>query len=102
LLTDALINKYSLAQFRIDQQNSITTSLNINSPEMLLGRLDDADQTIMLFPGWPVDLWDVSFKLHGPLNTTIEATCTAGKLSKLVVVPESRRSAVQVLNCKEV
>jgi hypothetical protein len=101
LLTDALINKHSLARFRIGQQNSIT-SLNINSPEMLLGRLDDANQTITLFPGWPVDLWDVSFKLHGPLNTTIEAACTAGTLSKLVVVPESRRSAVQVLNCKEV
>ena len=69
--------------------------------EMLMGRLDDADQTITLFPGWPVGSWDVAFKLKGPLNTTVEAACTSGKLTKLVVVPASRRAAVQVHNCKE-
>ena len=33
--------------------------------EMLMGKLDDENHTITLFPSWPADRWDVSFKLHG-------------------------------------
>jgi hypothetical protein len=66
----------------------------------LLQPLDDAAQSILLFPSWPVQLWDVSFKLHGPLNTTIEAACVGGKLVKLVVQPAERKGAVKVLNCR--
>jgi hypothetical protein len=68
--------------------------------EMLLGRLDDADQTITLFPSWPVE-WDVDFKLKGPLNTTVEAACVRGKLTKLVVMPPSRKAHVKVYNCRQ-
>lgn len=68
--------------------------------EMLLGQLDDEAQTITVFPGWPAG-WDVSFKLKGALNTTIEATCVGGNLTKLMVTPESRKGQVQVHNCKQ-
>ena len=44
--------------------------------EMLMGKLDDPNSTITLFPGWPVQQWDVRFRLHGALNTTVEAECT--------------------------
>ena len=50
--------------------------------------------------GWPVKLWDVSFKLHGALNTTIEASCVGGKLISLVVTPPERARDVAVWNCK--
>ena len=68
--------------------------------EMLLGRLDDAAQTITLFPAWPKG-WDVDFKLKGPLNTTIEAACVGGKLTKLVVTPTKRKAQVKVMNCEQ-
>ena len=60
---------------------------------MLMSPLDDANQTIQLFGGWPGSWfigfhfvkygnmntrWDVSFKLLGPLNTTVEASCVGG------------------------
>jgi hypothetical protein len=51
--------------------------------------------------GWPVKLWDVSFKLHGALNTTIEASCVGGKLISLVVTPPERRSSVVIYNCQQ-
>lgn len=73
--------------------------MRIAMHEMLLGQLDDAAHTITVFPAWPAG-WDVSFKLKGALNTTIEATCMGGKLTKLVVTPESRKDHVQVHNCK--
>ena len=83
---------------------------------MLMAPLDDADQTIMLFPGWPAQWcgkcnaappasmhrrWDVSFKLLGPRNTTVEAACVGGKLAYLIVTPPSRLANVQVLNCQQ-
>ena len=43
--------------------------------KMLLGKLDDENHTITVFSGWPVQTWDVSFKLHGAGNTTVEASC---------------------------
>ena len=48
----------------------------------------------------PADMWDVDFKLKGPLNTTVEAACTNGVVSKLIVTPESRRGDIVVHNCK--
>ena len=71
--------------------------------EMLLGKLDDPPKhTITVFPGWPAELWDVDFKLKGPLNTTVEASCVNGRLAKLVVTPASRRADVVVYNCRQV
>ena len=48
----------------------------------------DGDR-ILLFPAWPKE-WDVDFKLHAPMNTTIEGTLRKGNLEKLKVTPESR------------
>lgn len=67
---------------------------------MLLAPLDDAKQGIVIFPTWPVDKWDIHFKLHAPLSTTVEAACTNGTLTTFIVTPKSREADVQVLNCK--
>ncbi|GAB3325066.1 DUF5703 domain-containing protein [Larkinella ripae] len=62
----------------------------IGLQEMLL----QADgRKIYLFPAWP-KRWDVQVKLHAPYKTTIEAVLKNGKLEKLLVTPESRRSDV--------
>ena len=51
---------------------------------------------IRLFPSWP-KAWDVTFTLHAPYQTTVEATLKDGKLLQLIVVPESRKADVQVM-----
>eukprot|EP00937_MAST-01D_sp_MAST-1D-sp2_P000388 g388.t1 len=66
---------------------------------MLLGPLDDAGQKMLLFPTWPTARWDVDVKLHAPRQTTVEAACINGTLTKLVVTPAARRADIQVLNC---
>ena len=66
---------------------------------MLMTPLDDAKQTILLFPTFPTDKWDVRFKMSAPLNTTIEASCQGGKLEYLLVTPAERKADVTVLNC---
>ena len=67
---------------------------------MLVAPLDDALQRVILFPAWPAD-WDVEFRLHAPRNTTIEAACINGTLTKLVVEPSPRRVDVIVRNCRQ-
>lgn len=54
----------------------------------------DGEQIILL-PSWPSN-WSVSFKLHAPKQTTVECEVREGKLTKLVVTPESRRENIQV------
>ena len=56
---------------------------------MLLAPLDDASQGMVVFPTWP-SVWDATFKLRAPLNTTVEASCVGGKLQYLHVTPTSR------------
>lgn len=58
--------------------------------EMLLAADPYGDGKIYLFPAWPKD-WDVDFKLHAPLETTVEGTYRDGRIERLVVSPESRR-----------
>ena len=53
-------------------------------------------KTILLFPSWP-KAWDVTFKLHAPYQTTIEATLKDGKLLQLTVTPESRKADVKIM-----
>ncbi|MGE5295520.1 MAG: hypothetical protein ACM3VT_11885, partial [Solirubrobacterales bacterium] len=48
---------------------------------------------ILLMPAWPRN-WDVSFKLHAPLQTVIEGEYRDGGLQTLKVTPESRRADV--------
>ncbi len=60
----------------------------IGVQEMLLQTVEDR---IYLFPAWPKN-WDVRFKLHAPLNTTVEAELKNGVLILLTVLPEARRN----------
>lgn len=64
----------------------------IGLQEMLL---QTEGKKIMLFPAWPKNK-DVHFKLHAPYNTTVEAEWKNGKLQKLLVLPESRKSDVVI------
>ncbi len=52
---------------------------------------------ILLFPAWPKD-WDVEFKLHAPLGTTVEGAYRQRKIERLQVTPESRTADLVLLN----
>jgi hypothetical protein len=49
---------------------------------------------ILLLPAWPKN-WTADFKLHAPLNTTVEALVQDGKISGLEVTPTSRTKDVE-------
>ena len=87
---------YEDYQPAVDQLSMMRIALH----EMLLGRLDDENETLLLFPGFPANVWDARFKLRGPRNTTVEAACVGGKLTQLVVTPPERIADVVVLNCE--
>lgn len=61
-------------------------SAMIGLQEMLLQTGDDK---IYLFPAWPLD-HDISFRLHAPDNTAVDAELKDGKITGLRVSPESR------------
>ncbi|WP_289763044.1 DUF5703 domain-containing protein [uncultured Duncaniella sp.] len=65
-------------------------SAMVGLQEMLMQT--DGDK-IYLFPAWPLGR-DISFKLHAPANTTVEAELKEGKLTKLVVTPATRASDI--------
>ena len=48
---------------------------------------------IILFPAWPKS-WDVEFKLHAPMRTTVECVYRAGRVERLNVSPASRATDV--------
>ena len=50
---------------------------------------------IFLFPAWPKNI-DVHFKLHAPLNTTIEVTLQNGQINQLEITPKER--ATDIIN----
>ena len=52
---------------------------------------------IYLFPAWPRE-WDVDFKLHAPMNTTVECKLQNRKIVKLDVVPASRKKDIMIIN----
>lgn len=61
-------------------------SAMIGLQEMLLQT--DGDK-IFLFPAWPPDR-DISFRLHAPGNTVVEAALRNGRLTMLKVSPQER------------
>ena len=67
---------------------------------MLMAPLDDDKRSMLLFPTFPTAKWDVRFKMHAPLNTTIEASCQGGKLEYLIVTPPERKADIKVMNCE--
>ena len=81
---------------RLDHYGFMRTGLDY----MLMAPLDDAKRTMLLFPSFPTGLWNVRFKMHAPLNTTIEASCQGGKLEYLIVTPPERKADVRVMNCE--
>jgi hypothetical protein len=67
---------------------------------MLMSPLDDAKRSLLLFPTFNTSKFNVRFKMHAPLNTTIEASCQHGKLEYLIVDPPARKADITVLNCQ--
>ncbi len=66
----------------------------IGLQEMLMQTIGDQ---ILLLPAWPME-WDVDFKLHAPMNTTVECRFRGGKIIRLQVTPESRKKDIVFLN----
>ena len=67
----------------------------LETTQLMLLQADSLEDggAIRLLPAWPKK-WDVSFKLHAPGNTTVECEYRAGKVTRLVVTPSSRRNDV--------
>jgi hypothetical protein len=65
----------------------------LHALQTMLVQFDGAK--ILLLPAWP-RTWDAQFKLHAPMQTTVEGVVSGGKLVKLKVTPESRRKDVIV------
>lgn len=61
-------------------------SAMIGLQEMLL---QTDGEKIYIFPAWPLDR-DISFRLHAPHGTVVDAELKEGKVTKLIVTPESR------------
>ena len=61
--------------------------------QLMLVQFDGAK--IRLLPAWPKD-WSCQFKLHAPMQTTVEGKVHDGKIEDLVVTPEARRKDVSV------
>ncbi|KAH7311079.1 hypothetical protein BKA65DRAFT_543104 [Rhexocercosporidium sp. MPI-PUGE-AT-0058] len=64
-------------------------SASIALQEMLLQTFAANNTQLRLMGAWPAD-WNVSFKLHAPMNTTITGKVVQGAMEDLKVVPESR------------
>jgi alpha-L-fucosidase 2 len=63
--------------------------------------LQSDGRTLYVLPAWPEN-WDVSFKLHAALNTTVECAYRDGKVQSLKVTPQSRRAdIVDMSNLRE-
>jgi hypothetical protein len=52
---------------------------------------------IYLFPAWPGERWNVTFKLHLPGQTVVEGELKDSVLTRLSVTPESRARDIVVL-----
>ncbi len=50
---------------------------------------------LFLLPAWPAG-WDADFKLHAPLQTTVEGSVRGGRLTALVVTPSARRRDIEL------
>jgi len=58
--------------------------------------LQSEGEKIYLLPAWP-KTWNVDFKLHAPLKTTIEGVYRDGKIAELNVTPPERKADIVVL-----
>ena len=62
--------------------------------QMMLMQCDG--NRIQLLPAWPAN-WTADFKLHAPLQTTVEGHVEDGKVTHLKVVPEARAKDVVIV-----
>jgi len=60
-------------------------------------RLQTGGEQLLLCPAWPAD-WDVSFKLHAPNRTVVEASVRDGALEDLEVTTDRKKSSAKTLN----
>ncbi len=51
---------------------------------------------VLLFPAWPGQ-WDVQFRLHAPMNTTVTGRLSNGKILDLTVTPAERKLDVIIM-----
>jgi hypothetical protein len=65
---------------------------------MLMQQGEDAAATIVLLPAWPCDV-DVSFRLLGARNTSVELVWANATLVSLVVEPPERAADVKIAPC---
>jgi hypothetical protein len=65
----------------------------VNALQLML--LQSEGRKILLLPAWPKN-WDCAFKLHAPLQTTVEGRVEQGVITQLRVTPEARRADVVV------
>lgn len=56
-------------------------------------------EKILLLPAWPKN-WEVDFKLHIPLKTTVEGSVKHGKLVYINVTPQNRKQDVIILEAQ--
>ncbi len=63
----------------------------IGLQEMLMQTIG---RRILLLPAWPAD-WDCDFKLHAPYETVVQGKVRGGKVTDLIVTPETRRKDVE-------
>ena len=61
--------------------------------------LQSDGRKIYLLPAWPKD-WNVDFRLHAPLKTTIEGVYRDGKIAELNVTPPERKADIVVLEAQ--
>lgn len=75
-------------------------NMNRALQDMLIQSGDDGfdNTTVVLLPTWPCQ-WDVSFKLWGPLQTSVQLEYADGHVQSLIVDPPERKSAVKFANC---
>ena len=66
----------------------------IGLQEMLMQTIG---KEIRLLPAWP-RAWSVDFRLHAPYETIVEASVRNGRVERLLVQPESRRTDVVLPN----
>jgi len=61
--------------------------------------LQSDGRKIYLLPAWPKD-WNVDFRLHAPLKTTIEGVYRDGKIAELNVTPPERKADIVILEAQ--
>jgi hypothetical protein len=91
----------SFAQHYQDYEPSADHYANMNSAlqwSLLQSGEDGSTGSMVVFPAWPCAN-DVSFKLWGPLRTTVEIMYANNTLINITVDPPSRISAVHFANC---